>query len=77
MDMEEEGVRKIGWRPDPRTKNLKAAMVEFINGLEPMWRQSGFLPTAYQQLQAKRDKVWGETIKLDVDRSILEEMIRR
>lgn len=64
-------------RLDPKTKNLKAAMVEFINGLEPLWQQSGFLPSTYKQLQAKRDKVWGETIKLDVDRSVLEEMMRR
>ncbi|MBI5395635.1 MAG: hypothetical protein HZA91_10100 [Verrucomicrobia bacterium] len=69
---------RLNWllpKLDSRTRDLRAAMVDFITVFQQVQNQNSVSYFARQQYEAKREKVRGEMGKLGLDRKVLEEMM--
>ncbi|MBI5821232.1 MAG: hypothetical protein HZA88_19860 [Verrucomicrobia bacterium] len=69
---------RLNWlqfRLHPKTRELKAAMVDYMVSLDQLHRQSAFSSGTLRLHLAKRDKVLSEAHLLGTDRKTLEEMM--
>ncbi|MBI5819345.1 MAG: hypothetical protein HZA88_10185 [Verrucomicrobia bacterium] len=62
-------------RLHPKTKELKAAMADYVSSFDDLRRQTPLTAAATEKHQAKKDKLLGEINKIGTDRKILEEMM--
>ena len=71
-------LERLDWlqmRLNPKTRDLKVAMVDYMVSLDQLHRASTFSSGTLKQHLEKRDRVLGEAHKLGVDRKVLEEMM--
>ena len=71
-------LERLDWlqmRLNPKTRDLKVAMVDYMVSLDQLHRASTFSSGTLRQHLEKRDRVLGEAHKLGVDRKVLEEMM--
>jgi Lon protease (S16) C-terminal proteolytic domain len=71
-------MERLNWlqmRLHPKTRDLRAAMADYMVSLDQLHRAPTFSAVTLRQHLEKRDRVLGEAHKLGVDRKVLEEMM--
>lgn len=78
MEPFKTAVQRLSWlqmRMHQKTEDLRMALMDFMISLNRLHQQSTFSPPALKQHLDKRDKVFGEAIKIGTDRKALEDMM--
>ena len=71
-------MERLNWlqmRLHPKTRDLRAAMADYMVSLDQLHRASAFSAGTLRLHLDKRDRVLGEALKMGVDRKVLEEMM--